>query len=192
VSEATLHSRAKELVDRAKDHIYVATTQSNSSEWIAGDAAAHERAAYFKSLLDRAQEGKKYSRILQTRDYSQPITFGSPEYLKHLREMVAMRDSSNATPSISLSRSILGEICTFVLVDDTHLIWEIDRREPLEKESRFRGFFLVYDPTREIISTFEEIWRRMTFDMRQVTESDIVLPGASASNSSGDPNPPTT
>lgn len=135
--KATQVESLLQLVARAKEEILVVNWPAREPPQSAELKAA--RLSYFDALLERAESGIPYTRILQLP--LQPATKLSDAYdrmyLAHFREMLAKADAGDARIELrSMPAAFPG---TFLIVDGRYLSWEVCELARLPPPPSCRG-----------------------------------------------------
>jgi hypothetical protein len=158
----TVYRKAREVVEKAKERIWVLTFINEREHTGAKDEKTDpEIDEYYETLLDRAiNGGVPYRRIVQVQagqTVGQAIQ--NAGYLKHFHRMLDVQES-NPNLQISLQKAPTRRLTTFVLIDSTHLLWQINEILP-SGTWQMHGIFIIDDPRREITQHFESFFEAM-------------------------------
>lgn len=163
--------RAKNIVESARHSILIL-----NSFIVEQSPTSGEGTSYYQSLIRKAQEGVTYQRILQLRDGESVASTLSGEhaYIQHFHDMLRTRETSPHL-KMALKKARARYVTTFVLVDETKLLWEVD--ELVEGEGmQMRGIFIFDDPRQEITQYFKDFFDQIAFDDETVPIKHDELP----------------
>lgn len=160
----------KKVLGQARKSIHVLSSYLVERH-SAGEAAA--RGAYYDALLDHAGTNIEYVRLIQVRpDGSTLRELKEDDVLsQHLRKVLD-RKGGEYGHNLILKRCIAVRQTTFVLIDNVHLIWQINNvtYENNEERRALQGVFIIHDPQQRITGQFEtffnSVLRGDTSDIR--------------------------
>jgi hypothetical protein len=180
VGRKYIFEEAKNVVTRAEESIFVVNsfvfeTTPKISPGARHVVDSYEEEYYDALLAHVIRKDLRYERILQLREGQKvqdlvdfPIDDG---LAKHLHEMLTEKERRK-NDKISLKKVPANRFTTFVLVDKTHLIWQInelvrmkstDSGEVIEK-LQMQGIFIIEDPRMEITQHFKKFFIRLRND----------------------------
>lgn len=166
--------RAKNIIENAQESILILNSfiaeQSSTSE---------EGITYYQTLIRKAREGVKYERILQLQegDSVTSIIEGDHAYIQHFHDMLHAKES-NRQLKMALRKAKAKYMTTFVLVDTTKLLWQVNEIAD-GKGMRMRGIFIFDDPRQEITQYFKDFFDQIAFDNETVPIKHDELPNVS-------------
>lgn len=128
------------------------------------DSEKPARAAYYDLLLQQAGTTVDYIRLQQVKaDGSTLRELGDdPVHAQHLKKMIDRRNGGHGR-NIILKRCLARRLTTFVLIDNVHLIWQINNVSFDGKQERMalQGVFIIHDPQGKITGQFESIFETL-------------------------------
>lgn len=148
----------RKVISKAKSSIHVL-----HSYLIEGhtDDEKDERERYFNSLLEKAAGGVEYIRILQIKDDGSTLHDLQDDtvHSKHLQAMIERRRGETGS-KVVVKRCLARRLTTFVLVDNAHLIWQINnvRFDGGKERMALQGVFIIHDPQGKITEQFDSIF----------------------------------
>ena len=160
--------RAKQVVEQARESILILNSFLEESH-----LTSEEGRPYYETLIRKAREGLEYKRIVQVRKGRsvREMLQHDVAYLRHFHEMLEAQESDPRI-KIELRHTEARYLTTFVLVDDTKLLWQVSELDETAG-IRMRGIFIFDDPRREITRHFRDFFDQMARRARPVTRDDL-------------------
>ena len=164
VGRRRIFGEVTKIVNAANKRIYVVNSCILKSQRDKHEIDKYEQNYYSAILSCVRRKNIEYVRILQLRegetvrdlgDYS--IDDGLPV---HLREMLQEK-LENKTCPIALTRVKAQRFTTFVLIDDIHLIWQINEFREADEKLEMQGVFIIEDPGMEITRHFRTFFNTL-------------------------------
>ena len=179
--EELVFGKFTEVVRKAESYIYVVNSVITEHGTETDESSVKARDQYYDTLLrlatDEHEHRVKYRRILQLRKGQtlQDLHLGN-EYIRHFDMILKEIDKAPDVP-IRLQTAAARRFVSFVLVDDYHLIWQIDDlRETPDLELRIHGVFIIDDPTMKITAHFKDFFEALESSYTcEITKADLNL-----------------
>jgi hypothetical protein len=155
-----VYSKAREVVEKAKKQILVLTLINEGDKSKDDEETQREIDKYYEALLERVTKGHViYRRIVQIPDKKTlKDLVPDTDYRQHFHRMLDIQEGNPTL--INLQKAPVRRQTTFVLIDGTHLIWQINERLD-SGEWQMHGIFIIEDPRREITQYFETFFDTM-------------------------------
>lgn len=175
--QANLYQEASKVVQGAKRSIRVLNSFLKEDESEQDDGrTVQARQAYLDALLKKATDGNIiYRRIIQLGENTRIYDNFPPSYLRHFQDVLdVLAANPNLSSRIGLLKSQARRLSTYVVVDDVHLIWQIN--EQLENgRTRMSGLFVIEDPLKLITGPFTEYFEELPYSAPKgrVESSDL-------------------
>jgi hypothetical protein len=164
-SEMAMYQEFKNLVMKAQRSIFVVNSYlvEHSAKFDTNKETEKARDEYYDALLRKAQGGIKYKRIVQfKRDGS---TFRemalNKDHDNHFRLMLKLMGQKPQDIDIELKKAEARRLSTFLLIDDQHLIWQINEvlmDDDNNEDLRLHGAFIINDPQKKITNHFQKYY----------------------------------
>lgn len=152
---AALFKEARRVVERAQQSIFILNSViTEVGEEREDTEEIQERDRYYDALINRAQNGITYERVIQLKP-SQSVAEAIKDvgYIKHFHKMLDVKEAAPQL-AIGLMKAPAKRLSTFVLVDDEILVWQINEVTPTGNAKMY-GIFVIYDPRHEITQHFK-------------------------------------
>lgn len=165
-SSGKVFKSAADVIKNAEETIYIVNSYvlTTGSQGDTPESMA-ERKQYYNLLLQKAQAGVTYERILQVQPGDEKLhdTANDPAYFEHLNKMLDVQARVREA-KIALYKSEATRLASFILVDHKHLIWEIDEvntgpNKPLSLG--LHGAFVIHDPMKRITPHFIMLFEKL-------------------------------
>lgn len=168
------------LFEECRRIVHLAQTDIMALNWFREEREepVPARSAYFAERMERSKT-VRYRRVIQAASNHDLRELFHPSYIEHFSAMIAERESRPSSGQVvELSKSPPRVPSTFLIVDGSHLVWELvellDPQNPDTSKWKMRGIIVVHD--RTFVKHFEQTWESIHAKSSAVSASDLARP----------------
>lgn len=184
--QTLVYSAAREIVERAKKNIFAVVSYRIEGTQNIHESANKDRAGYFDALIERTKHGVKYVRIIQVHageSLKYELGGETSDSVTHYRRMISESVEHHNT-NIGLFEVARQRPLTFVLVDNTYLIWQVNELLP-SGQMRMHGILIIEDLDGTLVNSFFDFYERLYGDLNRIAVrmDELPAPAVTASES---------
>lgn len=137
--------------------------------------SSKDRKQYYQSFLKELEKKNpkefRFCRMIQIPDNSKISNINDALLMKHFKDLVELGEQH--AEFASLRKCPIFFEGTYIISDCKEMFWQVAAFNPEEQEYITEGYFILYDPTGELIKNFVNLFYRYEADATLVKTNEI-------------------
>jgi hypothetical protein len=180
------YKEAEKVIRNAKEEVLAVTNWAQPFQ--SNPGSLPDMKSYFPALLQKVTEQEmRYERIIQMPPAGKKVIQRTTPMIDHIRACIAKRSDRRVNGIINVFRCDESIAVNFLLVDGTHLFFQIDEFDESTKCFQFSKCLMVTDDRKEVTAVFRRLFESLKQrGFRTLEDQDVqtVLPPEGASSRS--------